>query len=120
MTKDLNLGVEVIDCPIIRETDGLALSSRNIYLNPDERKAALCLSRALLISRDVRIAGETDPQVIKKTIADIVEAEPLARVDYIEIVDPDDMRPVDKIDDEVLAAMAVFIGKTRLIDNCLM
>jgi pantoate--beta-alanine ligase len=120
MTADLNLGVDVIGCPIVREADGLALSSRNTYLNPDERKAALCLSWSLLVARDIRISGETDPQVIKKAIADIVEAEPLARVDYIEIVNPDNMEPVAKIDAPVLAAMAVFIGGTRLIDNCLM
>ncbi len=117
MVKDLNFGTEIIPCPIVRESDGLAMSSRNLYLSAEERKAALSLSRSLNEAKKLMMNGEKDIAVIKKAIADGISAEPLAATDYVEIVDAEDLRPVETADRPVLAAVAVYIGKTRLIDN---
>lgn len=117
MVEDLNEDIEIVGCPIIREEDGLAKSSRNTYLNPDERKAALCLSRAIFAGEKLAKAGETDAAVIRKTMVDIIEAEPLAQIDYVQIVDFKTLKDVELLQGTTLAAMAVYIGKTRLIDN---
>ena len=117
MVNDLSFGIEIVGCPIIREEDGLAKSSRNTYLNEEERKAALVLSRSLKEGRKLVDAGEKDASKVKKTITDIIEKEPLAKIDYVEVVDWNTLEPVDKIDGPVLTAIAVYIGKTRLIDN---
>ncbi len=117
MVEDLNEDIEIVGCPIIREEDGLAKSSRNTYLNPDERKAALCLSRAIFAGEKLAKAGETDAAVIRKTMVDIIEAEPLAQIDYVQIVDFKTLKDVELVQGTTLAAMAVYIGKTRLIDN---
>lgn len=120
MVKDLNVGTEIIGCPIVRESDGLAKSSRNTYLNESERQAALVLSRSLKVGRALVQAGETDASVIKNAITQEIEKEPLAKIDYVDVVDFDTVTPIDKIDTKngsVLAAIAVYIGKTRLIDN---
>lgn len=120
MVKDLNVGTEVIGCPIVREPDGLAKSSRNTYLNESERQAALVLSRSLKVGKALVEAGETDASVIKGAITQEIEKEPLAKIDYVDVVDFDTVTPIDKIDTKngsVLAAIAVYIGKTRLIDN---
>lgn len=117
MVKDLNFDIEIVGCPIIREDDGLAKSSRNTYLSSDERKAALCLSRSLKMGLDMIESGEKSAEAVKEAIKSEIEKEPLARIDYVEIVDVDTLEPVDEISSSILAAIAVYIGKTRLIDN---
>lgn len=117
MVKDLNVDTEIVGCPIVREADGLAKSSRNTYLNPDERKAALILSRSLKLGRELIENGETDSKAVIKAITDSINTEPLAKIDYVDVVDFDTITPVDKIGKPVLVAIAVYIGKTRLIDN---
>ena len=117
MVKDLNFNLEVVGCPIIREEDGLAKSSRNTYLNKEERQAALVLSRSLDAAKAQIEVGERNAAVLKKNIRSIIEAEPLARIDYVEFVDWNTLEPVETIEGPVLNAIAVYIGKTRLIDN---
>lgn len=117
MVKDLNVDTEIVGCPIVREADGLAKSSRNTYLNPDERKAALILSRSLKLGRELIENGETDSKAVIKAITDSINTEPLAKIDYVDVVDFDTITPVDRIGKSVLVAIAVYIGKTRLIDN---
>lgn len=117
MTDDLNINIEIVGCPIIRESDGLAKSSRNTYLNADERKAALVLSKAVFSGMEMVKSGETDCGKIIGRMSDIVNAEPLAKIDYIKIVDCKTMQQIPKLDRPSLCAMAVYIGKTRLIDN---
>ena len=117
MVKDLNFDIKITGCPIIREEDGLAKSSRNTYLNPEERQAALVLSKAVKCGRSLVEGGEKHSAVILKEMKSIIENEPLARIDYVEIVDMNTMKNIDKVKGDVLCAMAVYIGKTRLIDN---
>lgn len=117
MVKDLNFDIKITGCPIIREEDGLAKSSRNTYLNPEERQAAIVLSKAVKCGRSLVEGGEKDSAVILKEMKSIIENEPLARIDYVEIVDMNTMKNIDKVKGDVLCAMAVYIGKTRLIDN---
>ena len=117
MVRDLNMNVGVVGCPIVREEDGLAKSSRNTYLSPAERKAALVLSRAVREGQRLMEEGERDAKTILGAMRAIIEAEPLARIDYVEMVSWDGIKPVDVADSSVLVAMAVYIGKTRLIDN---
>lgn len=116
MVKDLNFDIRIVGCPIIREEDGLAKSSRNTYLNPEERKAALCLHRAVLRGQEIIEAG-CSSEGIRQEMEKVILAEPLAKIDYISVVDALTMQPVDAVDRDVLVAMAVYIGKTRLIDN---
>ena len=117
MVKDLNFGTEIVSCPIVREPDGLAMSSRNLYLSPEERKAALSLSRSLSAAKELMRKGEKDAVKIREAIVAGISAEPLVKIDYAEIVDSADLSPVEKIEKPVLAAAAVYFGKTRLIDN---
>ena len=117
MVRDLNMNVEVVGCPIVREDDGLAKSSRNTYLSPAEREAALVLSRAVREGHRLMEEGERDAKTILGAMRAIIEAEPLARIDYVEMVSWDGIKPVDVATSSVLVAMAVYIGKTRLIDN---
>lgn len=117
MAADLNVDTEIIGCPIIREADGLAKSSRNTYLNNEERKAAVVISKALSWGHKMVNDGERDTKKIKDKICSMISAEPLARVDYVDVVYLDSMKPTDKIDAPILCAAAVYIGKTRLIDN---
>jgi pantoate--beta-alanine ligase len=117
MVRDLNYNIEIIGCPIVREEDGLAKSSRNTYLNPMERKAAVVLHQALTEAEAKIRAGETDAAEVRRIISNIIEDEPLARIDYVEVVDWNELQPIEKIDGPVLVAIAVFIGKVRLIDN---
>lgn len=117
MVSDLSFGIEIVGCPIIREADGLAKSSRNTYLNAEERQAALVLSRSLNKGKELMDAGEKDAGKIRRTILDEISAEPLAKVDYVEIVDWNTLEAVETVDGAVLVAIAVYIGKTRLIDN---
>ena len=117
MVRDLNMPLEIIGCPIIREEDGLAKSSRNTYLSAEERQAALCLSRGLNKGKAAIEAGETDAAKVKAIITAEIEAEPLSRIDYVEIVDWNNLEPVASTEGSILTAIAVYIGKTRLIDN---
>ena len=117
MVTDLNVDVQIIGCPIIREEDGLAKSSRNTYLNAEERKAALVLSRSLKLGKELVEKGEKSAEALKKVITAEIEKEPLAKIDYVEVVDFDTITPTETIGQSVLVAIAVYIGKTRLIDN---
>ena len=117
MVLDLSMDVEIVGCPIIREPDGLAKSSRNVYLSPAERTAALCLSRAVKLGQEQAAAGERDARKITDAMTALIEAEPLAKIDYVSAVDANTLAPVDSLSGPVLVALAVYIGKTRLIDN---
>ena len=117
MVRDLNLDVTVIGCPIIREADGLAKSSRNSYLSADERKAALVLSQALEVAKQLLANGEQNAAKIRNAISETIQAEPIAKIDYVELVDARTLQQVDTVERPVLVALAVYIGKTRLIDN---
>lgn len=117
MVKDLNMPLTVIGCPIVREEDGLAKSSRNTYLSAEERKAALVLSRSIFLGRQMVENGEQDCKKIIAAMREEIEKEPLAKIDYVKIVNLDTVQQIDKISGDVLAAIAVYIGKTRLIDN---
>lgn len=117
MVRDLNFNLEVIGCPIIREDDGLAKSSRNTYLSKEERKAAVILHKGLLRGEELVKAGEKSAATVKQAITEIIESEPLAKIDYVEIVNFDNIETIETIDGSILAAVAVYIGKTRLIDN---
>ena len=117
MAADLNLPVEVVGCPLVRESDGLAMSSRNAYLSADERSAATVLSRALRAAADAAVAGERDPATITRTIANTVATEPLVALEYAEVRRASDLEPLDHLDGEILVAVAAQIGPARLIDN---
>lgn len=117
MVRDLNFDLEIIGCPIIREKDGLAKSSRNTYLSSEERKAAVVLHKSLEKGERMLRGGEKDAEKIKQAIREVILAEPLAKIDYVEVVDFDTLESVETADGEVLTAIAVYIGKTRLIDN---
>lgn len=117
MVKDLNMDIEIVGCPIIRETDGLAKSSRNTYLSAEERQAALILNKSLTKGKALIENGERDAAKVIKEITDIINSEPLAEIDYVKIVDALTMQCVERIENEILCAIAVKIGTTRLIDN---
>jgi pantoate--beta-alanine ligase len=117
MAKDLNLPVEVVGCPIVREPDGLAMSSRNAYLTPAEREHALVLSRALTRAADAIRGGERNPQAITELVRTEVSAEPGVALEYVEVRDPRTVAPVTTIEGSVLVALAAKVGTTRLIDN---
>lgn len=117
MVKDLNMPLTVHGCPIVREEDGLAKSSRNTYLSPEERKAALVLSRSIFLGKEMVEKGERDCKKIIAAMTAEIEKEPLAKIDYVKMVDLTTMQQITTIEHGVLAAIAVFIGKTRLIDN---
>lgn len=117
MTRDLNLDIAIVGCPIIREADGLAKSSRNTYLNEEERKAALVLSRAIFLGEELIKQGERDAETVLSAMRAIILAEPLARIDYVEMVDADTMETIRQAKGRTLVAIAVWIGTTRLIDN---
>lgn len=118
MVRDLNFGVDVIACPIVREAGGLARSSRNAYLSAEEKAAALVLNKSLSQALQAMQSGERSADLIRRQVADQIAAEPLARIDYVEVVDFEDLRPVQGLMTRpVLVAVAVFFGATRLIDN---
>ena len=117
MARDLNLDSEIVVCPIVREPDGLALSSRNVYLNPDERKAATVLYRALEAAKNELARGVRDALQLKDILQRTLGKERLAAVDYAEIVDAESFEPVARINKACYVLLAVFFGKTRLIDN---
>ncbi len=117
MVKDLNFGIEIVGCPIIREADGLAKSSRNTYLNDEERKAALCLSKSIKKAKELVADGNDDAVSVVNEMKAVINTEKLAKIDYVEAVSEDTLEPVEKLSKGNLVAMAVYIGKTRLIDN---
>ncbi|RUM60382.1 MAG: pantoate--beta-alanine ligase [Persephonella sp.] len=117
MVKDLNMDIEIIGCPIVREADGLALSSRNKYLSPEERKSALSISKALFKAKKKFEAGETDPYKLIKLIKNVINSYPYTRIQYVEIVDSETLEPKTKVEKGDIIAVAVFVGDTRLIDN---
>ena len=118
MVRDLNMDIEIVGCPIIREEDGLAKSSRNTYLSSEERKAALILSKTVALGKELA-KTEKDPNKVVEAMKKNIETEPLAKIDYVEAVDALSMAPVEKLEGTCMLAMAVYIGKTRLIDNTL-
>lgn len=117
MVKDLNMDIEIVGCPIIREADGLAKSSRNVYLTPEERKAAVILSKSVALGKKMVAEGEKDAKKIVTAMKELINSEPLATIDYVEMVDMDTMKAIDEVKGHVLCAMAVKFGKARLIDN---
>lgn len=117
MVRDLNFGIEIVGCPIVREEDGLAKSSRNTYLSKEERKAATILNKSLKIGRALIEEGERDSKKVIEAITNNLNTEPLAKIDYVDVVDAISIEEVSKIEKPVLVAIAVYIGKTRLIDN---
>jgi pantoate--beta-alanine ligase len=117
MVRDLNFPVEIVICPIVREPDGLAMSSRNAYLNPEERKQALALHRSLSRAEDEFRAGERSAARLIAAATKILAQEPQIRLDYFEIVDPDTLDCVEQIERPALVAVAAYVGSTRLIDN---
>lgn len=117
MVRDLNMPLEVVGCPIVREEDGLAKSSRNTYLNEQERAAALILSKTIFLGQKLVDEGERDAKKLIAAMEANIATEPLARIDYVDVVDAENIERIDRLEGEVLVAMAVHIGKTRLIDN---
>ena len=116
MIHDLNLDIEIVGCPTVREEDGLAMSSRNTYLNPEERKQATVLSRSLKHAKNLFLDGETDAEKLKKQISDMIN-KTSGKIDYVEIVNPNSLESVKTVSKGDVIALAVFYGKTRLIDN---
>lgn len=117
MVQDLNMDLEIVGCPIVREADGLAKSSRNTYLSEAERQAALVLSKAVRLGQKLVAEGETDAKKVVSGMRALIEKEPLARIDYVKAVDGLTMQQIDTVKAPMLVALAVYIGKTRLIDN---
>ena len=117
MTRDLNFPFEIVVCPIVREPDGLAMSSRNVYLDPDQRKAATVLSRSLRAAQGAYENGERNAEKLRGTMKEVLKAEPLAEVQYVSCADYDTLEELETITGKALLSLAVFIGKTRLIDN---
>ncbi len=117
MVADLNMGIEIVFVPTVRESDGLAMSSRNIYLSPGERQAATILFKALTLARQLRQGGEKDAGKIRWQMTSLIQKEPLAQIDYVSIADAETLEELNLIDRPALASLAVRIGKTRLIDN---
>jgi pantoate--beta-alanine ligase len=117
MAADLDLPVEVVGCPLVREHDGLALSSRNTYLDADDRQAATILSAALYVAAEAVVAGERDARAVRQRVLDTIAFSPSVRVDYVEVVDAATLEPVEQLATDTLVALAAFVGKARLIDN---
>ena len=120
MVQDLNMDINVVGCPIVREEDGLAKSSRNTYLSPEERKAALILSKTVKLAKELIDAGEKDADVVVTKMKENIETEPMAKIDYVKAVNGLTMQQQKEIKAPMLIAMAVYIGKTRLIDNMIL
>lgn len=120
MVRDLNFPVEIVICPIVREPDGLAMSSRNAYLDPQQRKQALVLQRSLMQVKQMAGAGEYDALRLVAAAKEVFSGEPAVRLDYFEIVDPDSLDPVNDVAKGALVAVAAFVGATRLIDSVLL
>ncbi|PWB69422.1 MAG: pantoate--beta-alanine ligase [Anaerolineales bacterium] len=117
MVRDLNFPIEVVVCPIVREADGLAMSSRNVYLDPEGRKAATVLFRSLSAAKEMYEAGERNAEKLRGRMKEVLAGEPLADVQYVSCADYDTLEELDVVKGKTLLSMAVFVGKTRLIDN---
>lgn len=117
MVRDLNFPIEIVVCPTAREPDGLAMSSRNVYLDPEQRKAATVLFRSLSAAKDLYESGERSGEKLRQTMKGILAAEPLAQMQYVSCADYDTLEELEEIKGKALLSMAVFFGKTRLIDN---
>lgn len=117
MVQDLNMNIHIIGLPTVREEDGLAMSSRNAYLYDDERSGALSLSRSMDTAREMLKEGIRDPRAIEAKVTGIIESESITRIDYVSVVNADDLTHLSTIEDRALLALAVFVGDTRLIDN---
>jgi pantoate--beta-alanine ligase len=117
MTADLDLPVEVVGCPLVREHDGLALSSRNVYLDADDRQAATILSGALYLASEAVVRGQRDAAAVRQLVVDTIGQQPQVRIDYVEVVDAATLEPVERVESDTLVALAAFVGKARLIDN---
>ncbi len=120
MVRDLNFPIEIIVCPTVREADGLAMSSRNSYLTPQERQAATVLYRALSAARAAFADGERDAERLRRLVAEIIAAEPLARLQYVSCAHPETLQELETVADAALLSLAAFVGRTRLIDNLLL
>jgi len=120
MVRDLNMNLEVVVVPTVREPDGLAMSSRNVYLNPEERQAATVLYRALSLARELYERGERDAEALRRRMRELIEAEPRARLDYVSVASLDSLEELDRIDRPALVSLAVFLGPARLIDNIIL
>jgi pantoate--beta-alanine ligase len=120
MVQDLNMDIKIVGVPTVREPDGLAMSSRNTYLNPEERKSALCLKKSLDLARNMVAHGETSTARVKKALEKLILSHPFTVIDYINLCDPATLEDVETVKEEVLLALAVKVGKTRLIDNGLL
>jgi pantoate--beta-alanine ligase len=120
MVHDLNMDIRIVGVPTVRETDGLAMSSRNTYLNPEARKSALCLKKSLDLARDLVARGEPSAARVKKALEELILSHPFTVIDYINLCDPVTLEDVETVKGEVLLALAVKVGKTRLIDNGLL
>ncbi len=120
MVAELNMNLEVVVVPTVREPDGLAMSSRNTYLSPDERRAAAVLYRALNLARQMKTEGQTDAGRIRDAMTGFIRSEPLAQIDYVSLADPGTLQELDKLESRTLVSLAVRIGKTRLIDNIIL
>ena len=117
MTRDLNFPIDIVICPIVREPDGLAMSSRNVYLDPEQRRAATVLYRSLSAARDAYDKGERNAERLRQIMKDVIASEPLAQMQYVSCADYDTLEELDGLKGKTLLSMAVFVGKTRLIDN---
>lgn len=120
MVRDLNFPIEIVPCPTVREEDGLAMSSRNAYLSPDERKAALSLSRGLMAAEKLFVSGERDAAKLKRAVEEHLCSSELVRPQYVEVVDAETLEPVERIERDAVIAVAAFVGKARLIDNVIL
>jgi pantoate--beta-alanine ligase len=120
MVQDLNIPVEIVICPTVREPDGLAMSSRNTYLNPEERRSATVLFRALQMAKARYEAGERDAERLREAMREVIRAEPLARIDYVSVAHPETLQELERVEGPALLSLAVYIGTTRLIDNLML
>lgn len=120
MVKDLNMDIEIISAPTVREPDGLAMSSRNAYLNPEERRSALCLKKSIDLAQSMVNRGIYDTSSIKKSIEELIKNHPYTKIEYISICDPETLEEMKEIKDRALLALAVYVGKARLIDNSIL
>lgn len=120
MVAELNMNLEVVVVPTLREPDGLAMSSRNVYLNPEERQAAVVLWRSMNLAKGLQQKGERDAEKLRNEMVALIKKEPLARIDYVSIADPRTLDELSQIKGSALVSMAVYIGKTRLIDNLIL
>jgi len=117
MVAELNMNVEIVTCPTFREPDGLAMSSRNSYLNPEERRAAVVLHQALDLAQQLWLQGERDAQRLRQAMIELIEKQPLATIDYVSVADAETLEELDEVKPPALVSLAVKIGKPRLLDN---